>query len=262
MLHIGTLNIHKWSNRLDQCTLVDLTLILKQSKLDVIGLQETDEKPLPKLVKQLDGYNYIYHNKTAILSKYPIRKYTYKNAKERFVSGMIILPHKYQPIFVTCVHLDYKREPTRIKQFRSIMTNINNQITKHPGIIMGDFNSLTRDDYVQKKWNDIIKVRKYAKWEYPVSELTTIITSDNNLELTTIITSDNNLELTDIRKIASNILGPLGTCRFNTRIDYIYVNKMFTQLWETCQIIHTETMPIATDHNLVSGMFKISRGGL
>ena len=111
---------------------------------------------------------------------------------------------------------------------------------------MGDFNSLTRDDYVQKKWNDIIKVRKYAKWEYPVSELTTIIT--------------NNWELTDIRKIASNILGPLGTCRFDSRIDYIYVNKMFIRLWENYKIIHTVTMPIATDHNLVSGMFKISRG--
>ena len=61
--------------------------------------------------------------------------------------------------------------------------------------------------------------------------------------------------LTDIRSIASNILGPLGTCRFNTRIDYIFVNRMFKKIWDTYQIKHSVTMPIATDHNLVSGMF-------
>ena len=243
MLHIGTLNVHEWSNELNQYSLIDLTLILKQSRLDVIGLQETDEKPLPKLVEQLGGYNYIYHNKTAILSKHPIKKHTCQNTKERFVSGLIKLPGESPPIFVTCVHLDYQREPTRIKEIRHIMTNINTQISKHPGLIMGDFNSVTRADYSDHEWENVIEGRRLTKWEYPVSELTTRITSDDNWGLS------------DIRSIASNILGPLGTCRFNTRIDYIYVNKMFRQVWDTYQIKHSVTMPIATDHNLVSGMF-------
>ena len=44
MIHVGTINVHEWSNQLDKSTINDLILLLKQSNLDVVGIQETDEK--------------------------------------------------------------------------------------------------------------------------------------------------------------------------------------------------------------------------
>ena len=60
MLHIGTLNVHEWFNELNQYSFDRLTTILKQSDLDVVGLQETDEKQVKKVITKLPNYNYIY----------------------------------------------------------------------------------------------------------------------------------------------------------------------------------------------------------
>lgn len=243
MIHVGTINVHEWSNQLDKSTINDLILLLKQSNLDVVGIQETDERTISYVVSQLNEYNYIYHNKTALLSKHPIKKHIHRHNKERFVSGKIILPN--QSIFVTCVHLDYKREPTRIKQMIHIMDDINHLINKYPSIILGDFNALTKKDYSKKEWDDIKVVRKYNKWELPITDLTLQITLQN----------ESGWKLFDTKQLASMSLGPLATSRFNTRIDYIYVNKILTDLWDVFQLKHTVIMPFLTDHNLVTAMF-------
>ena len=58
MLRIGSLNIHEWRNRSGKCTVDEITTLLIQSNLDIIGLQETSEKPLKKLAEKLGKYDY------------------------------------------------------------------------------------------------------------------------------------------------------------------------------------------------------------
>ena len=47
-------------------------------------------------------------------------------------------------------HLDYKYEPKRITQMEHIISKL--ELTKHPIVILGDFNALTKNDYSKKKW--------------------------------------------------------------------------------------------------------------
>jgi endonuclease/exonuclease/phosphatase family metal-dependent hydrolase len=243
MIHIGTINVHEWFNQENKFSFDTLIEIINDVDLDIIGLQETTLNAVKKVVVLLPKYQYIYNNKTAILSKYPIRKYNYTHLNERCVYGMVILPHNLKQIFVTCVHLDYKREPTRIKEIRNIMSNINTYLNRFPSILLGDFNSLTRSDYNSKEWEKVIQGRVSTNWEYPVSNLTDKLKSPENWGLI------------DIRNNCKNVLGPIGTCKFNTRIDYLFINKLFLQYWNIYLVKHTITMPIATDHNLVFGIF-------
>ena len=105
-------------------------------------------------------------------------------------------------------------------------------------ILMGDFNSLTKNDYTDKEWRYIYKIRKYHKWELPVSILTDMILQD----------------FYDTRKLVKSPIGKLETCRFNTRIDYIYVNKYLKD--NILKHEHYETMPEITDHNMVISSIK------
>ena len=244
MYKIGTLNVHQWSDSNYQYNSDKILQLLKNNDIDIIGLQETDEKPLEKFSKQLGQYNYIYNRNTAILSKYNIKNLT-KDTKERYTIGRILLPNQ-QNIVILCLHLDYKYEPTRITQMEHIISKL--ELTKHPIVILGDFNALTKNDYSKKKWENIYTIRKENKWELPLTILTDRITSNQ----------EDGWDLIDSRKIAKEISGPLTTCRFDTRIDYIYINKNLKKNWNIYKYECINAIPNITDHNLVIIFLKIN----
>ena len=62
--------------------------IRQDTNLDVIGLQETSSKPLTQFANKLGKYDYIYNRKTAILSRYPIKKISV-NANLKHIVGKI-----------------------------------------------------------------------------------------------------------------------------------------------------------------------------
>ena len=82
-----------------------------------------------------------------------------------------------QPFYLTCLHLDHKYEPYRLKEIDVITKTINsltckNETNNFPHIWVGDFNSLTKEDYCIEEWNEITRVRKINCWERPHIDVT------------------------------------------------------------------------------------------
>ena len=49
-------------------------------------------------------------------------------------------------------------------------------------------------------------------------------------------------------------IGPLKTCRFNTRIDYVFTNESWKRKWKLIKIENIDDR--ASDHNMVMGTFE------
>ena len=244
IITVGTLNVHDWSNRNNEPTEDEIVKLLSSYDLDIIGIQETNEKPLEKICKKLGNYNFLYSRKTAILSKYSIKKKSPDKTKEKFISADIKISNEINPINVTCIHLNYMYEPKRLNEFDNIIKNSSNSY----GIWIGDFNALTKNDYSKKEMLKITNERKNSKWEEPLFNLTNKITSQDT----------NGYKLYDARLNSKTVSGPLHTCRFNTRIDYIYVNDKLKNLFNIKEALHVNAMPFATDHNLVIAKLELN----
>ena len=100
-------------------------------------------------------------------------------------------------------------------------------------------NALTRTDYDESEWREVAAVRARSNWEAPVSELTGAITGDGGLQFV------------DARVAAREAPGPRSTCRFNTRIDYVFLGPGTASRWRVAACEHVEAIPAASDHNLV-----------
>ena len=80
-------------------------------------------------------------------------------------------------LYLTCLHLDHRYESTRLKELE-VITKTLNSFTSHtnenktPHIWVGDFNSLTNDDYSVDEWNEISRIRKLNSWERPHVDVT------------------------------------------------------------------------------------------
>ena len=79
-------------------------------------------------------------------------------------------------IYVTCLHLNYRDENTRLKEINSIKQKLDKFIpainqTKGCHIWTGDFNALTKEDYTDEEWQDIAKIRCQNSWESPKVDL-------------------------------------------------------------------------------------------
>lgn len=229
MYKVGTLNIHEFTDSNNEFSMDKLSTLLKKVDLDIIALQEVDNlNNLQELVKELKYYNYIFNRHCAILSKLPIKSLIIKKTKERFIKGCITLPNNNN-ITVINVHLNYMWETIRINEINNILkTNLNT-----PTILLGDFNSLTGKDYSVKEWKYIYKIRENNKWELPISDLTTLISN----------------RFFDTRWLTKNIFGEVGTCRFDTRIDYIFINKYLKN--NILKVEHVKAIPDISDHDLV-----------
>jgi exonuclease III len=110
---------------------------------------------------------------------------------------------------------------------------------------MGDMNALTRDDYSDKYFKDIIlEKREKSEWEKPRFDLTKLITDEWNYQD---VLKSINPQLKDEQ---------IATCDYGTRIDYIYVRPCEDDPWilSECSIIDTKEV---TDHNVVLAEFKL-----
>jgi len=219
-----TLNVHDFKNSEMEDSYDKILNTIKP--FHVIALQEVYDKNY--LHKITDGYNYTYNKGTVIMTKYPIKIVIEGPVEECYTSLIIQLPiHK--PIIVTNVHLDNKNEKNRKKALNSILEKISFLTNDYPSILLGDFNSLTKKDYTLKEWGEIYKIRKNRCWELPLTGLTDYI----------------NLEWLDPGAKDKN-----KTCRYNTRIDYIYTKNINILKHDII-----ETLPNISDHNLVYIIF-------
>ena len=79
--------------------------------------------------------------------------------------------------YLTCLHLDHRYEPHRLKELDVIKRTLDSLTNKTeenyiPHIWVGDFNSLTMKDYTSENWKDIARVRDVNSWERPHVEVT------------------------------------------------------------------------------------------
>ena len=66
-------------------------------------------------------------------------------------------------------HLDHQKEEARVVQLKEMLSLIDRE---KPHILMGDFNSLKKNDYTEEVWNVLTEIRKKNNWELPISDLT------------------------------------------------------------------------------------------
>jgi exonuclease III len=137
-------------------------------------------------------------------------------------------------------HLDHLDEDDRLKQIKEFKPH-----EKNIDILMGDMNALTREDYSDHYYRDVIVgKREKNQWEKPRFDLTKLITDEWGYQDAFKLI---NPELKDEQGI---------TCRYGTRIDYIYVHSRVKDQWRIskCEIINTKG---ATDHNIIFAEFEL-----
>ncbi|CAF4571502.1 unnamed protein product, partial [Rotaria sp. Silwood2] len=134
-------------------------------------------------------------------------------------------------LYVT--HLDQLSEQVRLKQMKQLEEHVHNSGVQ---LMVGDFNSLTFDDYSDDYFNvNIHGVRQQNSWENPFNLVTNEMKTNGYHDCW----REMNKEAIDNQTI---------TCIYKTRIDYIWKRGELKNGWEMeeCKIFSTEN---ATDHN-------------
>jgi endonuclease/exonuclease/phosphatase family metal-dependent hydrolase len=225
---LATFNVHNFLNEELEKTKQPIFQLIQE--YDIVCLQEVyDEKVCSELTKVFP-YSF-YNESTMILSLYPIKgNIPTKKTNEHFCASLIQFPQT--DVFVVNVHLDYECETKRIHEINQIFHYTKPYLNEYPVILAGDFNALTKQDYTTSQWKQIYKLRKHSQWELPVHKLT------DKLNQSWI---DSGKEYVFQK-----------TCRYNTRVDYIYTNCIAVKHYEV-----KETIPYLSDHNLVFISFTI-----
>lgn len=250
-MRVITWNVHQfrtatsWPNALEvmhELKELDSDIVLLQECAPILEYLDKDTNMIVKITKPVEtlamstGYPFwIRSGECAILSKHKILRWDSIPISQGFcIQAIIDSPHA--PINFVSVYLNYKDEETRISQIRIILESLYKD--KIPVVLGGDFNSLTEDDYLKSDFEKIKEVRKKNDWEEPKYEVTNMIKDKGYIDVW-------KQPGTDISKYDRN--AP-GTCRFDTRIDYFYMNK--TKLFKRvhrCEILKTNI----SDHDIL-----------
>jgi len=168
----------------------DISKMIQELELDVICLQECDGMHLKKLLKMLEqgpkAFNMVKWGGCAIISSLPMQEVEIEQRKSRTSQGRaeggLLGRTTYHPRFVTariqcgegkmlvvtCLHLDHKLEPRRMKEVATIQENLASLFKRGEAQVWtGDFNALTREDYTEVGWATVAEVRARGGWEKP-----------------------------------------------------------------------------------------------
>ena len=280
-LRIGSLNVHGFKNGKRQSTSGEIATLLDAQNLDIIAVQEAKWQDVAALAHKLGGLFWVAARSTALLSRFPLRtsdeyghgvgaknltgpdchlgKIKRSGCETRHARAVAELPG--DSLEVLSIHLDHVAETRRLAQLQQLIDHVTGAdsapVRAAPAapavpptssssggplsdaVWMGDFNALTRTDYDESEWREVAAVRARSDWEAPVSELTGAITGDGGLQFV------------DARVAAREAPGPRSTCRFNTRIDYVFLGPGTASRWRVAACEHVEAIPAASDHNLV-----------
>ena len=296
-LRFGTWNVHQFTNGYSEDTFEDICDTLIEANLDMIGLQETTGFLLDELVEKLNSNNknnkknckqgknsnnnnhrYILaakHGGTALVTRLSVVPgSTSKLGKGRYSSCRVALPSGCDDdaaaagvspleLGVVVLHLDHQNEKVRMEQTRTMIQTFLRKGLPLPDVWMGDFNALTKDDYTKAEWSEIADIRARNFWESPVTELTSALTSATSSKKQKSLLPT---ALCDSWSSCPHRTGPAATCRFGTRIDYIYYNdqRFHEAGLELVSCEHMGQAHVAdggkkglSDHNLVVTTFKI-----
>lgn len=253
---LATINVHRFTHPVTyDNNIQELVAILKPYNLDLIAVQEINCSKSWSSFCNLLGLDYFVFGPSesssfgnGIASRYPIKSSKNIEAnRSKYGATRSLLqvnldgshPFVKDRIF-SVTHLDHRNENYRLEQIRKF-DPLKNSID----ILMGDMNSLTRDDYSDNYYQtNVYELREKSEWEKPCFDVTQLI---KNQWTYIDAFKQINPDLKDEQ---------IATCRFGTRIDYIYLRPRLNDSWilEDCSIIDTKN---ATDHNVIFAVFKM-----
>jgi exonuclease III len=146
------------------------------------------------------------------------------------------------------VYLNYRSEPHRLRQVGNLFSAMDRRDGGRslPAVLAGDCNALTFEDYTPEQFEEMASVKSENGREAPSNELTTFMKEQGYM---------------DCWQMSPSKSGPLSTCRYGTRIDYIWASASFVQRFVPT---HTETVDMIeeklTDHNMVVCAFVAEHG--
>ena len=273
LLTIATWNIHEWQDEEDNTNFHRIVqyIINEQRDIDILGLVEVKCTAKSKniLSKSIENCLTEFRDKTSfkfrsqtiaedheeytglvVVSKYAVIQ-TIESSDRNYWHGIPIQFNvvKYDAIEIgiVLVHYWYKEEWVRCDEYAETLQLIKD---KHdlPLIFMGDFNALSKSDYTDIEWNEICAERKENQWEVPETRLMNEIMNEQGF----IDCMDEYKKIDD----TSWNRNKLSTCRYNTRIDYIFVNHKFLSLFEIIDFQHLNGNNLS-DHKMVKATFKL-----
>jgi len=237
-LQILLLNVHNWHTAGGTSNVFDFVKYARDSKCDIIACTE-DSGGSKEVAVQLDMTPYstisecnlgnsIFTNSNWV-QDYWTTSLSYIDFEPRTFLRINFRKPEIPPMAVFLTHLEHTSEPMRLYQlnygFETIINGEENQI------ILGDFNALTKSDYTEEYLGEITNTRYRSRWELPVFDVTNFMLEKQYVDFYQKINKMKEFPAEDYY---------VGTCRYNTRIDYIWISKDLSELidWEnsSCEI--------------------------
>ncbi|CAF4190358.1 unnamed protein product, partial [Rotaria magnacalcarata] len=266
-LRIGTINVHFFTDSQGQPNVHRIAQLIKPMSFDLLAMQEVLRTDHPSTDTSEDGENFLLlsdllelpytdfcHTSqgfgNGVLSRIPLKnsaKYRTEKVGDHNARGMLAvqLDHEFfsdnnATLYVT--HLDQLSEQIRLNQMNQFEKHVHDEGLQ---MILGDFNSLTFEDYSDDYFNaNIHDVRQQNAWEAPCNLLTNRMKTNGYRDC-----------WREMNKEALN--DQAITCIYKTRIDYIWRRGELNNGWimSECKIFPSED---ATDHNGVLVTFTKS----
>ena len=276
MFSIATYNVHSFYDERGQDAFDRVVEVLGETKPDILCLQEVHGFGLKKLQVALSYQHSIKWGGCAILSNLCMEEMDIpgrrarKGFYPRFLTAKLSVSDHH--IYVTCCHLNHKDELKRMSELRKMKDQLELLFNaKEPQVWTGDFNSLTREDYSDEAWEDLSQVRRNNHWEMPQTKVRvatsfkfTYFPISRLLQTWLgwgLLTAGLNLVNLGLFQHAGSdvyifihINTIITICRFNTHIDYVFVDKAALQLWDCIKVLHHHSD--ASDHKLVIANFE------
>jgi len=241
-MRIITYNVHVWYDNDGRFKLPEMIDLIKELKPDILCLQEITKHGLSEFVKETGFTKVFKYHSVAILTnienveELSLPSNT-RNFYPRFATIKVPLEGGRE-FFLTCVHLDYKVESSRMKEIIQIKKHLKCLNADAAQVWAGDFNALTLEDYSESVLNEVTSVRRKNQWEPPKNDVSNAMKSDGF----------------ECSWALVNRPPPLATCRFDTHIDYIYINKEFRKIFQVTKVEHHGSK--ASDHSPVIADFQ------
>jgi len=248
-MKIISYNVHGWYSDEGRHNLDEIVKLYWELQPDILCMQEVTGHGLTKFLELTGIKHSLRWGGTAILSNLEMEDWSKGimdgndlKLHNGFIIAKFCVPESGggsgTPFYVTCLHLDHRVEPTRMKELGVLETRLAPLFKENaPQVWLGDYNSLTEEDYSPEEWAEIARVRKNNSWESPKTQVTSRMRE---------------LGFEDSwAKIGRP--KPYSTCRFQTHIDYVFTNKPFQDLYKLTSVLHHSSQ--ASDHSPVIAEF-------
>mmetsp|Transcript_22735 Transcript_22735/g.61611 ORF Transcript_22735/g.61611 Transcript_22735/m.61611 type:complete len:307 (+) Transcript_22735:166-1086(+) len=281
-LRIITFNVHAWHNRHGEETFSRISTVLERSGADVIALQEATKSRVPALASALGDLWWVAADSTAILARTRLSsmdprqtagrgfRVDARRRVGRVTRSQKVPRHTWAAMHVqtedggvgvqiVALHLDHVHEPKRISEL-AVLIDRTNIDSDRPTVFLGDFNALTRGDYGSNELRRIASVRASQAWEPPKWDLTSALTRypGGISNKSPLVPPLERLAIgaVDAWVAAMRREGELRTSRFDTRIDYVFLNQAMASAFAVAYCAIGQAMPIASDHNPVLAVLE------